>query len=412
MVVQGQQVSINIEKLIKEERVKMYFQPIGSTYQHGVSGVEALVRGINTDGSLISPIELFRLADEANLTIELDRLCQRKAIESFAKRPDRYKDLILFLNVDNSVIHMDKNISAINDYAVNAGLNTRNIVLEINELHTADMDAVQKFVIKYRALGFMISIDDIGAGYSNLDRIILLEPDIIKIDRELIKNVHREYYKQQVVEMVIRLSEKIGAIVVVEGVEKLEEILKLLEFGAQLLQGFYIAKPMNMDTESLDDASDIIKMIAESQKRYLSIQLSKKIDYNVRIRDFFKKFSEDLMNFGEDDLSICLKKELINYPQIECAYVIGENGHQLTDTVFNASLSENHVKSLFTPYRKGDEATLKAYYYVLRTTDQPMYISDDYLSLATGHRCVTISGWTTFNGKKSILCLDLISDII
>lgn len=401
-----------IKTLIEEERIKILFQPIGSTNQKGVSGVEALARGIDMEGQLIPPLVLFKMASEAGLVIELDRLCQRKAIQAFAKRPAIYEDLILFLNVDNSVIHLDRNTHAINSFVVAAGLSPHKLVLEINELHTADMDAVQDFVSTYRELGFMISIDDIGSGYSNLDRIILLEPDIIKIDRELIRNVHRDYYKQQVVEMVIRLSEKTGAIVVAEGVEKIEEILKVLEFGAQLLQGFYIAKPLDMEDGTFDQAIDTIETIASAQKRYLSIQLTRKIELNKRLRSFFTKFNQEMATIGSGCLFSAMKGLLNDYPQVECAYMIDEEGHQMTDTAFNVSLTQNHVKSLYTPFRQGDDATLKAYYYVLRTTNQPMYISDEYLSLASGHRCITISGWTMFNDNRGILCLDLISDDI
>ena len=401
---------INIEQIIEEENIVIYFQPIISTYQDRVAGVEALVRGLREDGSLISPLLLFEAAREAGKVIELDRLCQRKAMEAFGRRHLSQKDLILFVNVDNSVIHLDCNTNAIHDYAIANELNPENIVLEINELQSADLSAVKKFVGKYRALGFMISIDDVGAGYSNLDRVVLLKPDIIKIDKELIRYVDQNYFKQQVVQMIIRMSEKTGAIVVAEGVESLEEIMTVLGFGAQLLQGFYISKPMDMRGQSLAAIETAIRRIAAAQKEHLAETLTERCNQNLRLRDSFDRFNRIMKASEVSSLSKTLGWILENFPEVECAYVIDEDGLQMTDTVFNRTLPEIHMRSLFSPYRKGDDAKLKPYYYVLRTTNQPIYVSEEYLSLASGHRCITISGYSYIGARKVILCLDVVSN--
>jgi len=401
--------SREIQQIIEEEGIIIYFQPIISTYQDRVAGVEALVRGIDINGDLISPLDLFAMAREEDKVIQLDRLCQKKAIESFAKQTAQQENLILFLNVDNSVIHLDTNTNAIYDYCHRWDVSPSNVVLEINELQTSDISAMLKFVNKYREKGFMISIDDIGAGYSNLDRLILLKPDIIKIDRKLIQDIHQHYYKQQVVDMIIKLAEKIGALVVAEGVEQLEEILKVLKFGAQLLQGYYIARPMDLENNCLREVEETIGSISEAQKKYLSTHLLSKCRFNLKLRERFDEFNERLKASDGPSSGQILKEILLDFPEVECAYIIDEEGIQVTDTVFNEALSLIHRKSLFSPYKKGADAKLKAYYYVLKTTNQPRYVSEGYLSLATGHQCITISGDSLIGHKKVILCMDIIS---
>ena len=399
---------MDIKKIIEEEKIFILFQPIISIYQERVAGVEALARGIDHDGSFISPVVLFEAARAADLSAALDRLCQRKAIESFAERPAYLEDLILFLNVDHSALHLESDTDAIYKDALRVGVNPENVVLEINESDIADITAVEKFVNQYRSYGFMISIDDIGTGYSNLDRVVLLKPDIIKIDRSLIQQIHRHYFKQQVVDMFIKMAEKTGALIVAEGVEELEEVMTVLQFGAQLLQGFYISKPMNVEVNPVSGVERMIKSIASAQKAHLSGHLRDKCAYNIELRHKFQRFKQCLSQVVLGTLDEKLSEIIHAFPEIECVYVIDEDGNQFSNTIFNPRLDDLHKKSLFRPYKKGDNATLKAYYYVLITTNQPLYVSEEYISLATGHRCITISGYTTLEDRRVILCLDIV----
>lgn len=120
---------INIRRIIEEESIKIVFQPIVSTYQGRVAGVEALVRGVDLeDGSNISPLHLFAEARIEGMVIALDRLCQRKAIEKFSYMFKNHEDLILFLNVDNSVIHLDNNTEAIYEFSLESGVATKKIL--------------------------------------------------------------------------------------------------------------------------------------------------------------------------------------------------------------------------------------------------------------------------------------------
>jgi len=402
---------IDINEIIENEQIITYFQPIVSTYQGKVAGVEALVRGIDENGQIISPIHLFEAAIGANLVIELDRLCQKKAIQTYSHKFSERADLILFMNVDNSVIHLHSEKDSIYDYVLEYGLRPENIVLEINELQSEDMasmTAIKTFTNRYRDKGFMICIDDIGSGFSNLDRIIILKPDIIKIDRLLLNDIHNHYYKQQVVSMIIKLAEKTGALIVAEGVEVMPEILTVLQYGAHMLQGFYIAKPFEMDMNDMVELEDKIRIISEEQTAYLSSYLVDRCLANATLRDKFETIRALIYDVEPEIQEDTLYEILKDYPSIECAYIIDSNGYQNTDTIFNtnAILSK---KPIFNPYKKGDNAKLKEYYYVLKTTHQELFVSEEYLSLATGSKCITISGYCCEKNRKSILCLDIVT---
>ena len=97
---------------------------------------------------------------------------------------------------------------------------------------------------EYRRQGFAIALDDFGTGHSGLARLAELKPDIVKLDRALVKDCDQDRVRLAIVASMIALGEEIGIKVVVEGVERSGELAALKNVGARFVQGFYFAKPM------------------------------------------------------------------------------------------------------------------------------------------------------------------------
>lgn len=402
---------IDIRRIINEKSVIIYYQPIASIHQNKIAGYEALARGIDPiTQALISPLTLFALARENGLVNDLDVLCQQKALESFSSIHD-YQNAILFLNIDHSVIQNELETNSIYHLAQFWGINPENIALEINEQYCVDMNLIKSFVLKYKSLGFMISLDDVGAGFSNLDRIPLLKPDIIKIDKGLISNIDKHFYKQQVVKMIVMLAENIGALVVSEGTERMEEIVTVFKYGSQFIQGYYFSKPCPPLELNIINCEKVIHQIVYHQKKNLSDELLKKRYYNLFIKNHFLEIKKLLTDRSIETIDQHIKKAIITYPEIECAYIVDLLGTQKSNTIFGNQIDSIHRKKLFNPHKKGDDVTLKKYFYNLKTTGQNIWISDEYLSLATGNKCITISGYISIKGLSFILCLDIESNI-
>jgi EAL domain-containing protein (putative c-di-GMP-specific phosphodiesterase class I) len=94
-----------------------------------------------------------------------------------------------------------------------------------------------------RVLGIRLSIDDVGTGYSSLQTITEVEPDFIKIDLSLIKNIHRSLIKQELVHSLLHVAARIGARVIAEGIETEDEYRTLRRCGVRYGQGFWFARP-------------------------------------------------------------------------------------------------------------------------------------------------------------------------
>lgn len=118
------------------------------------------------------------------------------------------------------------------------------VVLEITERMSLDHVAkVDDRIAQLRALGFQIALDDLGAGYAGLTSFAQLEPEYVKLDMSLVRDVHESVVKQKIIRSMVRLCHDMGKQIIAEGVERVEERDVLIELGCDLLQGYLFAKP-------------------------------------------------------------------------------------------------------------------------------------------------------------------------
>src|ERR1700691_5780145 len=107
--------------------------------------------------------------------------------------------------------------------ATDAGLRARNIVLEIGESAVRDEGELRRWVQSYREAGYLIALDDVGAGHSNLNRIPELQPDILKVDRYLVHGIDEDFHRKEVYRSMASMAHGLGAMIIAEGVETEEE---------------------------------------------------------------------------------------------------------------------------------------------------------------------------------------------
>jgi len=118
-------------------------------------------------------------------------------------------ELILFINFHISTFDQDaEGAGSILNLVRRLNLEPRNFAIEILESEFEDTTRLQESVEHYKNCGFLVVLDDVGAGHSNLDRITYVKPDILKVDRSLIQDIHKDYYKQGILKFLVNLSEK------------------------------------------------------------------------------------------------------------------------------------------------------------------------------------------------------------
>jgi|AGTN01.1.fsa_nt_gi FOG: EAL domain len=398
-----------IESIIRERKLSVRFQPIISAARQMVCGVEGLIRGIDEKGEAISPPALFEAAQQEDVTLALDRLCREKVLEAFAALSRPCPDKLLFINLDTSVLS-----GAVSHYlfhqACTHGIDSGNIVIEINEAKVKTDEWLRGFIEEYRRLGFLIALDDIGSGFSSLNRIPLCKPDIIKIDIALVRDIDSDYHKQEVFRSLIGLSNQIGAVVVAEGVETAEEAVTALRLGAHMLQGYYFSAPQEAcGTEIFTNSR--IEPVGALFKQHIGSIEKQTTDRHRLIENIAADALQRLTAAGCLALDERLSGIVTLSPVIECAYVLSERGIQLSDTVFspNCRAKENRI---FYSAREGTDHSMKPYYYRLKGSFPGRHITEPYVSLATGNLCITYTGtFTDAGNKRLILCMDFIAEM-
>jgi len=399
----------DIKDVIREESIVIYFQPIISLKLKKAVGVEALCRGINpTTREIIPPVELFSEARRAGMTLELDRLCRKRAMLDFSKL-NGSEHLVLFLNFDPAVLDKiandDKSWTKI--YADDAGLNYHNIAVEILESKIENNARLEEITEKYSKLGMFVVLDDFGALHSNLNRLIISKPDIIKIDRNLVDNVSNSYYQQSIIKSIIDLGKKIGSLTLVEGVETKADVLKCHELGADLFQGFFFSKPQPPEDVSNMCCGNLMELVSMDIKDYLASNIEQKRFQHSNFEGIFNNVMASISCAELDEHQQIMQKTIKNFKDIECIYLLDENGLQIGETVcgYDIEFADN---SLFHPSQTGTDHSLKEYFYFINGLNINSYYTDPYISLATGLLCRTMAKRFSCGGKVYILCIDFI----
>ncbi|KPU42564.1 putative EAL-domain containing protein YkuI [Oxobacter pfennigii] len=404
--IKNNQEAFNIIDIINQKKLKVQFQPIVSINQKRICGLEGLIRGINIkNNEIIEPEMLFYAAAEINLIIELDRVCREKVLEAFKDIYDKNKDMLLFLNIDASILEKVVGSEYLINQVKRQSINPGSIVIEINESKVKDTNALKRFIDTYRKLGFLIALDDVGAGFSNLDRIPVARPDIIKIDISLIRSIYDNYYKQEIFRSLNTLSNKIGALVIAEGVETEEEAIEVMELGGNMIQGYYFSKPISINNELPAFIHDRIEDLADNFKVHMDKAIKKDRQDEKRILSAINNTIKRLKSTPMAEFHRKLIERLKENENVECLYVLDEKGIQVSETI--CSYYGEDTNMFFQPAEIGTDHSMKKYYYYLHDAGLGKYLTEPYISLATGSLCVTFSKpFKNIENKKYILCMD------
>jgi EAL domain-containing protein (putative c-di-GMP-specific phosphodiesterase class I) len=228
---------------LAEGRFTSWFHPIADARDTTrIFGHEALLRGIERDGSVIPPSPIFTLAREAGLLFEVDSAACRAAIREAARAA---RGGCVFINFSPAAItDPAMNLRAILDAIEEAGLARERVVFEVVEADKlGDGESLASVLGTYRDAGLRVALDDLGAGWSTLNLVHALKPDFIKIDGALVRGVHADPVKGVIAEKLLEMGAALGIGTIVEGVEEEAELRWVRDHGANYVQGFLLGKP-------------------------------------------------------------------------------------------------------------------------------------------------------------------------
>lgn len=230
-----------LSSILTQSGLHSLFQPIICLSERRILGYEALTRG-PSNSPLHSPIALFAVARQAGRLSELEIACRQSACRRFNEQQLPGK---LFLNVSpESLLEAAHQPGRTLQLLQDLGIAPSQVVIELTEQTPIDdFQLLQTALHHYRAMGFSIALDDLGAGYSSLRLWSELRPDYVKIDRHFIDGIHQDALKREFVGSILQIAKASRAQVIAEGIELPEELAVLTEMGVVLVQGYLLGRP-------------------------------------------------------------------------------------------------------------------------------------------------------------------------
>ncbi|MFO0743267.1 MAG: EAL domain-containing protein [Labilithrix sp.] len=226
-------------------------QPIVDLVRGEIIGYEVLSRFTLPSGRSAFPDKVFASATLSGLGPELEALVVRQAFELANTRPEN-----TFLTVNIDPHHIEEPLVR---EAIEERGDLNGIVFELTE-HTpiADLRAIRRSVDALRRRGARVALDDAGAGYSGLKQLLELQPQVLKIDRDLVSDLHKNEAKRAMIQMLGELAGRLDAWVLAEGIENESELAALLQLGITIGQGYFLGRPAPPYAALADDPSSAL----------------------------------------------------------------------------------------------------------------------------------------------------------
>ena len=247
------QTRCRLQDVLLGRQITTVFQPIVDLQTGATLGFEALSRG-PAGTQQHSPVNLFEAAKATDLTFELDRHCRRQALRTARDLPPPHR---LFINVvPASMYDPDFQGASLIHLLEGLGLSPGRIALEVSEQYAIENytlfeEALQNFT----QIGFSIAVDDIGAGYSGLEKIARLQPRYLKFDMQLVRDIDRNPIKREMARALKTFADKMDSLIIAEGIEREGEQQVCVELGLHYGQGYLLARPAPLETFNLGAAA-------------------------------------------------------------------------------------------------------------------------------------------------------------
>jgi EAL domain-containing protein (putative c-di-GMP-specific phosphodiesterase class I) len=386
-------------------QIESAFQPVLSLAHSAAVGYEALLRA-SAGGAPCSPEQAFAVARQAGRYGEYERACTRHHVRRFAQFAD--DENVLFINVHPDVLADPVHGTALADDLLQSGVAPARIVIEVLEANQDIPAALADAVARLRSDGFLIALDDFGAGLTNLGRVWDLRPDVVKLDRELIAKAVSSYRNARSLLRLVDLLHDIGTFIVVEGVETEEQARLSADCDADFVQGYYFGRPA-IDIEAATALTGVATgrreaQLAHARKLRRIGDLDELAEYRLAFRNFADAWCAGVPVEQAARHFLCCEWALR-------VFVLDETGQQVGENVE----SDRH-----DPWRRatfpllartaGANWSKRTYFRDALVRPGETIVSEPYMSSSSKNLCVTLSAYVKVGGRGFVLGADILFD--
>ncbi len=239
-------IESQLKKALNNKELVLYYQPQVNIFSEKVIGLEALIRWIHPEKGLLLPGEFLPQAEECNLMDDIGFWVLENACFQNKKWQEELEECVpIAVNISVSQMKKLDFLKKIKTILRDLSIEPSYIALEITEnIEIDDMEEIIGLLNQLRRIGISIALDDFGTGYSSLSYLKQLPINSVKIDRSFIKNILNEPKDISIVKSIVTIANDFDLDLVVEGIENQNQLNLVKELGCQMIQGYFISKPL------------------------------------------------------------------------------------------------------------------------------------------------------------------------
>ena len=243
------ELKADLQRAVDNGEFVLHYQPVIELETNTINGLEALVRWNHPTRGMIPPLDFIPLAEETGLIVPLGHWVLREACIQATALLERFpeKPLHMAVNLSARQLQRPEIVGEVAGILMETGLTPSNLTLEITEsVMMQDMELSIQRLAELKELGVMLAVDDFGTGYSSLNYIRRFPVDILKVDKSFVDGVNEGGEESALTAAIIELAGILKLKPVAEGIERADQLEKLLQLKCDLGQGYYFAKPLPM----------------------------------------------------------------------------------------------------------------------------------------------------------------------
>ncbi|OWQ45969.1 EAL domain-containing protein [Roseateles sp. L2-2] len=386
-------------------RLTSAFQPVYSYPHRRPVGYEGLIRVEDERGRPIAPVTAFEGVGNFEQQIWLDRLCRLLHVHNFVAQ--RQPDCWLFLNIHPAVfMHAALQVRMLAravEVVHQLGLPTHRLVFEVTEAVMARDDSFEEAVEAARATGCLLALDDFGVGHSNFDRIWRIRPEIVKLDRSLLMRSRGSRRMARVLSQMVALLHECGSLVLLEGIETVEDAQLAMDADVDLVQGFAFGHPAPFlrDGEGVSALEDVWSLFNERQAQLRRDHLDRLTPFRTALA-----LSLQAVQQGRPLAEAC--QPFLQLDGAQMCYLLDDDGREIGARAVPAS-GPAAIDPRFLPMERAGDARWARRPYFRRAVETvgEIQTTRPYLSLHGARMCVTVSVAYWQDGRLRVLCGDL-----
>jgi EAL domain-containing protein (putative c-di-GMP-specific phosphodiesterase class I) len=241
----------DLERAIDNREFVLHYQPVIELRTGQISGVEALLRWNHPQRGTVPPLDFIPLAEETGLIVTIGRWVLETACRQASQLQHRHEihpPLHMAVNLSARQLQRPEIAKEVAGILDATGLDPRYLILEITEsVMMADVQLSLQRLTELKRLDVKLALDDFGTGYSSLNYLQQFPVDILKIDKSFIDAINADNRKSVLTATIIKLADDLGLQPVAEGIERTDQLDKLLELQCDLGQGYYFARPLPIE---------------------------------------------------------------------------------------------------------------------------------------------------------------------